>query len=58
MSKVQLTAEGVFQALEAASSQVDATQRKLGEDQLKEWEIVPQFHEHLQVGSLQLHNEE
>lgn len=54
MSKVQMTLEGVFQALEAASSQVDATERKLGEDQLKAWEIVPQFHEHLQVCLMQL----
>lgn len=45
----QLTLEVVFQALEAASSQDSAERRDFGEQQLKTWEILPCFHEFLQV---------
>lgn len=48
-SSQQLTVEGVYQALNAASSQDDAQQRKLGEDQLRIWEVLTHFHEYLQV---------
>lgn len=47
----QLTAEGVFQALEAAGSQDNAAKREFGENQLKNWEILPRFHEFLQVSN-------
>lgn len=49
MSATQLTFESVYQALEAASSQSDAGQRQIGEDQLKAWEILPGFHNFLQI---------
>ncbi|KAF5109759.1 hypothetical protein DV453_001365 [Geotrichum candidum] len=48
MSATQITLDTVYQALEAASSQNDADQRKVGEEQLKAWEIIPGFHSFLQ----------
>lgn len=44
-----LTIQAVSDALQAASSQVDAQQRQLGEAQLKSWETTPRFHEFLQT---------
>ncbi|CDO56518.1 similar to Saccharomyces cerevisiae YPL125W KAP120 Karyopherin responsible for the nuclear import of ribosome maturation factor Rfp1p [Geotrichum candidum] len=48
MSTIQITFDAVYQAVEAASSQDNADQNKLGEEQLKALEILPGFHSFLQ----------